>query len=343
MTILAIDTSCDETSAAVVADTKLHSSVVWSQSKLHASFGGVMPSLAKRKHEERIGAVVAKALGKRYRNLENIDAVAVTVGPGLSIALGVGIDMAKKLAKNNNLPLIPINHIEAHLFSALARPIAGKKVILEYPALGLVASGGTTSLFYIEKTGKVKLLAKTTDDAVGEALDKSARLLGLGYPGGPVLEKFAKLGDPGKYSLPIPLKDDVEKNRFSYSGIKTAFVRLYKQIDSPTKQDVCDLAASFQNTALTHIENVLKYQVIRNKDIVSVIAGGGVVKNAELRKRIRRIAKKHNLRLYFPYTNKLYTDNAAMVGVLACLKYKNINLKRFKDYESVDRNPRLAL
>ena len=190
MKILAIDTSCDETAAAVTQDTKILSNVIWSQASAHAKFGGVMPSLAQRMHEERIDWVIQKALGKNYKDLKGIDAIAVTVGPGLSIALGVGIDRAKKLAIKYDKKLIAVNHLEGHILSSLVN----KSSSIKFPALGLVVSGGNTILVKINKISSYETLAQTTDDALGEALDKGARMLGLGYPGGAILEKFARGG-----------------------------------------------------------------------------------------------------------------------------------------------------
>ncbi|MEK7061030.1 MAG: tRNA (adenosine(37)-N6)-threonylcarbamoyltransferase complex transferase subunit TsaD, partial [Patescibacteria group bacterium] len=277
MKILSIDTSCDETSAAVTENTKVISNIIWSQASQHANFGGVMPSLAQRLHKERIDWVINKALGRKYKYLKNIDAIAVTQGPGLAIALEVGISKAKELAIKYNKPLIPVNHIEGHLLSALAN----NKTLINFPALGLVVSGGNTQLIYIEELGKYKILAETVDDALGEALDKGARLLGLGYPGGSILEKFARLGNPKKYILPTPLVDDKIKNRFSYSGLKTAMFRLIEKEKPLTKEKICNLAASYQEVAFKHVENVLLYQINQssNQPINCLLLGGGVANN----------------------------------------------------------------
>lgn len=218
MKILAIDTSCDETAAAVVEDTTILSNIIWSQASAHAKFGGVMPSLAQRMHEERIDFVINKAIVNCKLKIENCDCIAVTIGPGLSIALGVGINKAKELAKKYKKPLIPINHLEGHVLSPFAisnsqLSISNKFTILnlQLPALGLVISGGNTVLVKMNKIGEYETLAATVDDALGEALDKAARMLGLGYPGGAILEKFAKLGDPKKYKLTIPLLGQASK------------------------------------------------------------------------------------------------------------------------------------
>ncbi len=354
MNILAIDTSCDETAVAITHNTEIVSNIVWSQAALHSSFGGVMPSLAQRQHQERIDFVVDKALKVSKTSIDNIDAIAVTIGNGLGIALGVGINKAKELAIKYNKPLIPVSHTEAHLLSSFARP---KNTIYDiphntFPCFGLVLSGGTTVLCLIKAIGEYEILAETSDDAIGEALDKGARLLGLGYPGGAILEKFAKNGDPKKYQLPLPLHQDKIKNRFSYSGLKTAFVRLFNEIKDPNKQDIADLAASFQSVAFDHIEKVLEYQFnnLAIKQCKNLLFGGGVANNVEIKKRLRKLCKKHVVSLRVPYTKKLNGDNAGMIGVCAYLKNKNLNTKKLNDkyggiknIELIDRNPRLKL
>lgn len=353
MKILAIDTSCDETAAAVTDGTKVLSNIIWSQASLHAKFGGVLPSLAQRQHEERIDFVVDKALSMSKTKIKNIDAITVTCGPGLAIALGVGINKAKELAEIYKKPLIPINHIEAHLLSPLARSNSKRNnpiINSFFPAFGLILSGGNTQFVFVEKVGKYKILAETVDDALGEALDKSARLLGFGYPGGEILEEFAKKGDPNAFDLPLPLKDDLIKYRFSYSGLKTAFVRLLKETGNPSKKQTSDLAASFQDKAFEHIIKVLDYQVDKVKKesrskTKYLLFGGGVANNVEIRKRLRRLCKKHSLKLLVPYSKKLTTDNAAMIGVCAYLKIKEekLNLKKYYNYDLVDRNARARI
>jgi N6-L-threonylcarbamoyladenine synthase len=346
MKILAIDTSCDETAVAITDNRQIVSCAIWSQSNLHSSFGGVMPSLAKRQHQERIDWVVDKALGKKHKNLKGIDAIAVTVGKGLAVALEVGILKAKELASKHKLPLIPVNHVEAHLLSPFAKPNTSTENATEikFPALGLILSGGTTEVIKIESIGSYQVLAKTVDDALGEALDKGARLLGLGYPGGSVLEKIARNGDTKRFKLPVPLQQDVIKNRFSYSGLKTAFVRLYETIEKPNRKDVSDLASSFQEVAFEHVLNVLEYQIKNSgENVKDLLFGGGVVNNILIRKKLRKLCKKYNLKLHIPYDKKLMGDNAAMVGVCAYLKYKDSDLNGFYNHDSVDRQPKLDI
>ncbi|MCX6705891.1 MAG: tRNA (adenosine(37)-N6)-threonylcarbamoyltransferase complex transferase subunit TsaD [Candidatus Woesebacteria bacterium] len=355
MKILAIDTSCDETAAAVTENTKIISNIIWSQASQHADFGGVMPSLAQRLHRERIDFVVNRALSTAHCSLStDIDAIAVTIGPGLAIALEVGISKAKQLSQKYNRPIIPVNHIEGHLLSCFAQPRNYKLQIINYkfPMFGLVISGGNTQLIYIEKIGSYKVLAETVDDALGEALDKCARVLGLGYPGGAVLEKFARLGNAKKYVLPTPLVDDKIKNRFSYSGIKTAMFRLIEKEKPLTKEKICNLATSFQEVAFKHIENVLSYQLNHKQSLAlraqpltinHFLLGGGVANNNLLRSKLRKLLKPYKITLHTPYSKKLCGDNAAMIGVCAYLKLKarNEKLRNYKNSDFLDRIPRM--
>lgn len=343
MKSLAIDTSCDETAAAVVDDTKILSNVIWSQASAHAKFGGVMPSLAQRMHEERIDFVVGKALSTAHCSLSTVDCLAVTVGPGLSIALGVGIAKAKELAKIYNKKLIAINHLEGHLFSSYANS-SFQILDSKFPKLGLVISGGNTILVKINKIGEYDTLALTADDALGEALDKSARMLGFGYPGGAILEKMAKLGNPKKYPLPIPMIGQEDRQIFSYSGLKTSLMRKIAEIKEKngdlTKQDIYDLSASFQHSAFDHLVRVCRF-VIGNWKLVignsSLLVGGGVSANIEVRKRLRRLGKEFGIKVHFPKNKKLYGDNAGMIGLVANLNPKFVNI------DEVDRQPNLKL
>lgn len=350
MIILAIDTSCDETAVAITRNTEIVSNIVWSQASLHSSFGGVMPSLAQRQHEERIDWVVEKAIKQAGIPIKKIDAIAVTIGNGLGIALGVGINKAKELAIKYKKPLIPVSHTEAHLLSSFCVPVSEKKrnVDISFPALGLVLSGGTTAIALVKNIGEYEILAETSDDALGEALDKGARLLGLGYPGGAILEKLAREGNPKRYKLPLPLQNDRIKNRFSYSGLKTAFVRLFNELKDPNRQDIADLAATFQSIAFDHVLRVLNFQIQNsNLKIHDLLLGGGVANNIEIKKRLRKLLKKYEIKLHVPYTKKLNGDNAGMIGVCAYLKNKNLNVEKlnakYMNYNEVERNPRLKL
>lgn len=368
MKILSIDTSCDETAASVTEDASVLSSLVWSQASLHAKFGGIYPSLAKREHEERIDFVIEKALKSAFPKLlvpkayslvpKYIDAIAVTVGPGLAIALEVGIKKAKELSEKYNLPLITVNHVEGHLLSSLAnsnskiegqnsRPKADRPLDenskLDFPAFGLVVSGGTTQLIQIERIGTYKIIANTQDDALGEALDKAARMLGLGYPGGAILEIMARKGNPKVYNLPIPLLGQEKRLVFSYSGLKTAMYKLVESEKPLTKDKIQNLAASFQNVAFEHLIRILRF-VFNNRKLKAdscLLVGGGVGANVELRKRIRKLCKGFNITPLFPYSQKLYGDNAAMIGVAAYFKTQRNEFE--KDITKIERLPQIKV
>jgi N6-L-threonylcarbamoyladenine synthase len=358
MKILAIDTSCDETAAAVTQGVTVLSNVIWSQASQHAPFGGVMPSLAQRMHQERIDWVIEKAMKNARCTMNNLGAIAVTAGPGLAIALGVGIAKARELAAQLKVPLIPINHIEGHLLSPLAEPyhpsdsplnLRGENQFnrVRRPALGLVVSGGHTELIWIKKIGEYRILAKTQDDALGEALDKAARMLGLGYPGGAVLEKMARLGNPKAYPLPLPMARREDQNFFSYSGLKTAFYRLVSSLSlssSLSKQQTYDLAAGFQNRAFQHLVRVTAQSIRLGewKSISDLLVGGGVAANIELRKRLRKMGKELNLKVQVPYSSKLIGDNAAMIGVAAGLKILNSKFE-VPNINDVDRKARWSV
>lgn len=340
MIILSIDTSCDETAAAVTDDTKVLSNIVWSQASLHSKFGGVMPSLAQRMHEERIDWVVNKAVQKSKIDFQNLDAIAVTIGPGLSIALGVGINKAKELSKKYNKKLIAVNHLEGHLLSAFANT----KLSIKFPSLGLVVSGGNTLLVKINKIGEYEILAQTTDDALGEALDKAARMLGFGYPGGAVLEKIARFSSQARgkqYNLPIPIKGQEDRKIFTYSGLKTAMSRLIESVKPLTKEKIYNLSASFQDTAFAHLIRVCSF-VIRNSgfEINNLLVGGGVSANVELRKRLRKLGKESEITVYFSYSKKLTGDNAAMIGIAAYFKSTR---GEFVNPDIIDREPNLKI
>ncbi len=331
MKILAIETSCDETCAAVVEGTKILSNVVYSQVDLHREFGGVVPSIAKRAHEERIDLVINQAvLGAKCQGLSEMDAVAVTAGPGLAIALEVGIKHAKELAQRWNKPLIAVNHIEGHVLSGLMPEV-------KFPAMALVVSGGHTELIWVEKIGQYKIVARTMDDALGEALDKAARMLGLGYPGGAELEKRAALGNPKKFLLPLPMARS-KILAFSYSGLKTAFYRLVGD------QNINDLAAAFQNRAFEHLLRVTRATLNAQPRLRRAsrampndfLVGGGVAINQNLRSRIKELGGELGIKVWFP-PKGLYGDNAAMIGITAGFKAAR---DEFADPDKIDRLPR---
>ncbi len=355
--ILAIETSCDETAAAVTENTTVLSNVIWSQSKIHSKWGGVVPNLAKRAHQERINWVVEDAINKAFlgpktfteKIANEIDAVAVTLGPGLAIALEVGIKKAKEISQEYDLPFLPVNHIEGHALSVLAKPKSRKAKSkkqnasqIHFPALSLVASGKHTDIIYIKEIGDYEIVASTIDDALGEALDKAARMLGFGYPGGEILEKMAETGIPNSYDLPIPMQGRESEFKFSYSGLKTAFWRLVEKEKPLNKVKIPNLAASFQSKAFLHVEKILKKSLEKHQT-THLFFGGGVSANKELRKRIRKICKEENVKLLLPYSKKLCGDNAAMIGVAGYYKYLRNEIVNKDSLNKIDRLPRAKI
>lgn len=338
--ILAIDTSCDDTAASVVKGTTVLSNVVASQTQLHKEYGGVFPTVAKLAHKEKIEATVHIALKRARVSPHDLDAVAVTQGPGLAPALEVGITYAKKSAEEWKKPLIPVNHIEGHLLSVLAHPKT-KTVGAEpqFPILSVIVSGGHTQFVLVSSYGKYQVLGATLDDAAGECLDKIGRMLNLGYPAGPVIEEFAKLGNPTALKFPLPLTM-VKNFDMSFSGLKT-FVRntLEKQTKPMTKPELYDFCASAQFAVFRHICYKLE-KLLAVHHVAELWLGGGVAANMTLRKMLRNIARKNGMQFRVPYTKKLCADNAAMIGVTAKLTGKALKVE---DFTSIERLPRMGL
>lgn len=338
-TVLAVDTSCDETSAAVTCNDRVLANIVSSQVEIHQKYGGVVPNLARQAHEQLIGPVIDEALKRAGKNFGTIDAVAVTVGPGLAPALEVGIDQAKNIAKKYQLPFIAVNHMEAHLLSSFAKNNKGNgpfsQTPPQFPILGLLVSGGHTQLVLMKDFGRYLLLGETVDDAAGEAFDKVAKMLGLGYPGGPIISELAKSGKP-KYQLPIPMADSANLN-FSFSGLKTAC--LYKiQKSELTKKFILDFCASFES-AVAKALTVKLEKAIAIHQPKQIILGGGVVSNLTIRKEVRKVAQKFKVSVFIPYNKKLLTDNAAIVGV--CAYYQAERNDFAENVDVVDRQPNL--
>ena len=330
--ILGIESSCDETAAAVVADgRRIRSSIVASQLDTHARYGGVVPELASREHLRAIVPVVRQALEEAEVELDDLNAIAVTAGPGLVGSLLVGMTYAKALCFARGLPLIAVNHVEGHIHSALI-----ENPDIEFPVLALVVSGGHTHLFEVRQMGNYRLLGKTRDDAAGEAYDKVAKLLGFGYPGGPIIDRLAPYGDPKAVKFTLAKMKGNELD-FSFSGLKTAVLRWTERRDlveeiarrkqlknatvedwvSATPQATLDLLASFQHTV---IEELLRRAIASAERIGadSVIIAGGVACNLGLRK----AASRHSqLSFYFP-SPSLSTDNAAMIAAAAFPKFQ---------------------
>jgi len=335
--ILGIESSCDETAAAIIQANstgvpKILSNIISSQIDIHKEFGGVVPELAARSHVEKIDLITKKALEKSGLKINDIDAVAATAGPGLIVCLTVGLNFGKAIAKSLNKPFIAVNHLEGHALSPKL------DTSLEYPYLLLLISGGHTQYLSVEGLGKYKRLGTTIDDALGEAYDKTAKLLGIEFPGGPKLEQFAKKGNANKFKLPKPIINKGGCN-LSFAGLKTSILRISKQIKNDREK--FDLAASFQKT----IEEIL-YKKTKiafnqylklNKNKTFVIAGG-VAANIGIRNKLIKVSNENNFKTIFPNIN-LCSDNAAMIAMVGLEKY---NLKQFNKLD-FKANPRWAL
>ena len=309
--ILAIETSCDDTCAAVVEPDgrAALSNVVHTQTE-HARYGGVVPEVASRAHLERLDGVVERSLSEAGVSLDDVGSVAVTVRPGLIGALLVGVAAAKGLAFSRGLPLVPVNHLEGHVAAAyLADPG------LEPPFVALIASGGHTALYHVGDDRGMRLLGETLDDAAGEALDKGARMLGLGFPGGPAISRAARDGDPGRYDFPFALKqrDNLD---FSFSGLKTSLLYKLKGMDAErVRGEIPHLAAGYEAAVV----EALSRKLLRAADLheaSSLVVAGGVAANAPLRGTLERECARLGTRLVIP-PPELCTDNAAMIGAAA--------------------------
>ena len=307
--ILAIETSCDETAAAVVDDGRVVvSSVVASQADLHARYGGVVPEIASRAHVELICDVIEQSLVEAGTTLDGVDAVAAVRGPGLAGALLVGVSAAKAISIATRRPFVGVHHHEAHLYAAMIEDPR-----LEPPLVTLVVSGGHTLLIAMDGHGRYRVLGETVDDAAGEAFDKVARFLGLGYPGGPAIDRLAREGDPEAIRFPRPMRNDGLD--FSFSGLKTAVVQYVRK---HPQAGVADIAASFQAAVVDVLVEKLD-AAARATGIATVVAGGGVAANSALRARLADLGAGGDLRVVIPAI-ELCTDNAAMVGAVAAYR-----------------------
>ncbi len=375
--ILAIDTSCDETSVAVTQGRVVLSNIIASQAQIHQAYGGVFPTLAKQAHRDNLPAAVHSALVRARVSWTNISAIAVTQGPGLAPALEVGIAYAKQLAVLHNKPLLAINHIEAHALSPLALPRARQEQreqargSANWPILSLVISGGHSEFILIEKIGHYRKLGYTIDDAAGECLDKVGRLLSLGYPAGPLLEQFAKQGRTGRFVFPKAMQDQANFN-LSYSGLKTFARNQIQQLEANQqldRQTVFDFACDLQQAVFNQITYKLE-RILLSPDLTQaaypsrhflkhltsattpitpineVWLGGGVAANIALRRQLRTTLRKYanlsgkQLPLRVPYHKRLCGDNAAMIGVVAGFKYQR---QEFATPSSLERRPNLSL
>jgi N6-L-threonylcarbamoyladenine synthase len=308
--ILAIETSCDDTCAAVLDGPHVLSNTISSQTSAHAEFGGVVPEVASRHHLQLATPVVEAALRTANVTLDDVDSIAVTVGPGLIGALLVGVSTAKAIAAPRRLPLVPVDHLQGHVAANFLEPDP-----LEPPFLCLVASGGHTLLAGVREHAGYELLGETLDDAAGEAFDKVARLLGLGYPGGPALEKHAREGDPQAFELPVAMSRDPGLD-FSFSGLKTALAYLIRDLGSDgVAERRADLAASFQAAAVGQLIAKLE-RALRAGEWEAVALGGGVAANGPLRQAVDDLCRRRGVCLKL-VPLELCTDNAAMIGSAA--------------------------
>jgi tRNA N6-adenosine threonylcarbamoyltransferase len=314
--ILAIETSCDETAAAVLtAERRILSSVVLSQDEVHAPYGGVVPELASRQHLQSIGYIVAESLRRSSLSTGDIDAFAVTQGPGLIGSLLVGLSFAKGLAYFHRKPLIGIDHLEAHMEAAFL-----ENPDILFPALALLVSGGHTSLFLLRKRLRFRLLGRTRDDAAGEALDKIAKFLGLGYPGGPVIERLSAGGKAGRFAFALPRMKDRSLD-FSFSGLKTAALKWIGETKmSDRHPELPDFLASFEAAVVRALLERVTQAADRLKP-ASLILCGGVARNRRLRKAFEGFARDSGLSAHIP-SPEFCTDNAAMVAALAAEKMR---------------------
>ncbi len=313
--ILAIETSCDETACAVVEDgCRILSNVVSSQINVHTLYGGVVPEVASRIHVENISAVISEAVAEAGVTMDDIDAVAYTRGPGLIGSLHVGVQAAKTIAWAYRKPLIPVHHLTGHIY---ANRFVSE---LEYPMMALVVSGGHTELVLMESDWDFRIIGTTRDDAIGEAYDKVARVLGLGYPGGPVMDRLAKEGKP-HYSLPVP--KTAGKYDFSFSGLKTAVLQLSeREKKAGNEVDPADMAYAFQETALNSLVRKTA-EAVREYRPKMIVLAGGVAANSRLRELMReKMAEIEGTKLVIP---PMYccTDNAAMIGAAGYIAYRH--------------------
>ena len=316
-TILAIESSCDETAAAIVTDgRRVKSNVIYSQIELHKLYGGVVPEIASRKHVEKINQVIKGAIEEAGVTWEEIDAVAVTYGPGLVGALLVGVSAAKALAYAKKKPLVGVHHIEGHI---AANYIENEKLVP--PFMCMVASGGHSHLVYVKDYNKFEIVGRTRDDAAGEAFDKVARAIGLGYPGGPKIDKLAKEGNPKAIEFPRAYMEDAPYD-FSFSGLKSAVLNYLNGCEMKhIEVNKADVAASFQQAVVDVItDNAVR--AAKEYGCNRLALAGGVASNSSLRENMKSAAEKSNLEFYYP--SPIYcTDNAAMIGVAGYYEYIN--------------------
>ncbi len=316
--ILAIESSCDDTSVAILCNNKILANITANQS-IHEQYGGVVPELASRDHQKNILPVVDVAIKKSGIGLKQLHAIAFTRGPGLMGSLLVGASFAKSLALGLNIPLIEVNHMRGHI---LAHFIDEGKALPEFPFLCLTVSGGHTQIVKITDYLKFELIGETTDDAVGEAFDKAAKILGLPYPGGPLIDKYAQLGNSKVYQFP---KQNIPDYNYSFSGLKTAFMNFVNKETQKNpnfvKENLNDISASYQSHIVSELMKKLQ-KAVDDLKIKQIAIAGGVSANSGLRKAIEEFGLKNNCKTFIPKF-EYCTDNAAMIGIVAYYKYLN--------------------
>ncbi len=329
--ILAIESSCDDTSAAVLNDCKLLSNVIASQ-KVHESYGGVVPELASRAHQQNIIPVVHEALKQAGVSKDEIDAVAYTRGPGLMGSLMVGTSFAKGFAISRNIPLIDVNHLQGHIMAHFIQREGEESHIPPFPFLCLLVSGGNSQIVKVKSYKDMEIMGQTIDDAAGEAFDKCAKVMGLPYPGGPVIDKLAKEGNPKAFKFHKP---QIEGYNYSFSGLKTSFLYTLrdhvKEDENFIKNNLNDLCASLQSTVIEILMDKLR-KAVKNTGINHVAVAGGVSANSALRGAFQEHADKYGWEIYIPkfsYT----TDNAAMIGIVGYHKFLD------KDFSDISLPP----
>jgi tRNA N6-adenosine threonylcarbamoyltransferase len=313
--VLGIETSCDETGVAVVEDNKILSNVIASQTDLHARFGGIVPEIASRAHLTNLNIIAAQALSDAGVDPRRLDGIAVTHGPGLIGALLVGLSAAKGYALALGIPLIAVNHLEGHVETAFL-----ERQDLKPPVLALIVSGGHTMIASLPEHGRFEILGQTIDDAAGEAYDKIARFLGLGFPGGPEIDRLAQHGNPNAIKFPRAMMDDPSYD-FSLSGLKTAVIRwVREQESSGTSFDLADLAASFQE-AIVDVQVAKTIRAAEATEIGAIVIAGGVAANTRLRQRIREAGEAKGFDIVTPSVS-LCTDNGAMIAAAGIRRFE---------------------
>lgn len=330
MLLLGIETSCDETAIAITQDGKIIlSDILSSQIDLHRKYGGVVPEVACRRHIEVIGPLVRQTIEKSGHSYEALDAIAVTIGPGLVGALLVGVSMAKALAYSLKIPLLGIHHLEGHISATFI-----EHHDVQFPSVALVVSGGHTNLYYMPRRGRYHLLGKTIDDAAGEILDKGARMLGYPYPGGPVIDRLAQKGDPDRIPFPRPYLSSSNLD-FSFSGLKTSLMQTLFKMGKVPENDISshpDIAAGYQSAI---VDTLVKktFDAVKQENAKSVMLVGGVAANSLLRKRFISAAERLGVAVYIPSV-RLCTDNGAMIAMAGMSHFEE------KRFASFDLNPK---